>query len=74
VRDLWLKTGRGKVVYLASDDLFPGKPQQLARACAGFSGIAIVVGDQERRGGVINNRQEEQLQFSRPVLDKPIGA
>jgi hypothetical protein len=73
LRYLWLEARQGKVVDLASNDLFPGKSQQLTRARAGVSGIAVVVGDEERRGRVVDNRPEEEFQFFRPVLYEPIG-
>ena len=71
VRHLRLEAGRRKVVHLMADDLFPGKPQQLAGAGTGVPIVAVVVGDQDGCGRLIDNRAEKQLKFFRTVLDKP---
>ena len=71
LRNLRLETGCCKVTDRAPDDAFPGKAQELADADAGVPGSPVVVGDQDGRGRVIDNRPEEKFEFFRTVLVKP---
>jgi hypothetical protein len=73
LRNLRFKAGLCKVIDPAADDLLPRKPQELAHAGAGFPGIALIVGEEDGYGGMIDNRPEKELKFSWAVLYKPAG-
>ena len=73
LRNLRLEAGLCKVIDRAADDLLPRNSQELAHAGAGVPGIAIVVGDEDGYGRVIDNRPEEKLKFSWAVLHQPEG-
>src|ERR1035437_5591980 len=73
LRNLRLEAGLCEVVDRAADDLLPRNSQEFAHAGAGVPGIAIVVGNEDRYGGVKDNRPEEELKFSWAVFHQPEG-
>jgi hypothetical protein len=73
LRNVRLRAWLCEVADRAADDLFPRQPEELADADAGVPGIAIVVGDEDGCGRVIENRPEQDLEFSWAVLHQPAG-
>ena len=69
-----LKLGLREIVQTAADDFFARQTQQLAGADAGLAVAAIVIGEQNGRGGMEDDRPEQQLQFLRTVFRKPAVA
>ena len=48
LRDFRIESWAREIIQLATDDLFPGKPEQFTRAGTGLAVIAIVVRDQDQ--------------------------
>ena len=73
LRNPGLAGGLGKVVNGAADDLFARQTEKFTYADAGILGIAFVIRDEDGGGRLIDNRPEEEFQFSRTVLHKPLN-
>jgi hypothetical protein len=73
VRDSRLKAGRYELIHPARDELISRQPQQLAGAEAGIQASAVVVGDENRLGRVVEDGPQQQLEFSGTVFGEPLG-
>ena len=71
--DLGFESGLSEFADGPADDLFPRQTEKLARSDARVLRVAIVIGDQDRDGRMIDNRAEEEFQFFRTVLHEPAG-
>jgi len=60
-----------EIIQAAPNDLLPGKAQDLPRADAGLSVLAVVIREQDGYGGMEDNRPEEVLQLFRAIFLKP---
>ena len=71
LRNYRLEAGLCKIIETAADNLFPRETQELAGADTGLQVTAIVVGEQNRFGGMKHERPEKQLEFPRAVFREP---
>ena len=71
--NLRFEAGLDEVIQTASNDLFPRKSEQLSGAGTGVAVMTVVVGDQDGRGRMVDDRPEQQFQFLRTVFRKPAG-
>ena len=62
LRNPGLETGFCEFIDRAADDFLARQPQEFAGAYAGFSGIALIVGDEDRGGWVIDDGAEEEFE------------
>jgi hypothetical protein len=71
VRNHRLRSGRGKVIEAAADNLFARQTEELAGAGTDVSIPAIVVGDQNRSRRLVYDRAEQLLKFFRTIGEQP---
>ncbi len=60
-----------KIVEAAADNLFPWQAEESARSDAGLAKLALIIGQQNGDGRMVNNGPEEQFKLLRTVFRKP---
>jgi len=73
LRNLGLEAGICKVIDFLTDDLVPRKPQQLVRADAGITVVALVVRDENGYRRMVDDGPKKQFEFSGTVFHEPTG-